>query len=95
MTILGLRNKLYGHLPYNEEDRQRMLRWNLLEAKCDVENVKTIESMDLSHLNKTRTKDIEKAMKQWKKSFSDRKKKILESNTNSTTATKHIWIRDE
>ena len=86
---------LYGHLPYDEEDRQRMLSWNLLEAKLDAENAKTIESMDLSHLNKTRTKGIETAVKQWKKSYFDRKKKLEACKPNSTVATKRIWIRDE
>lgn len=90
----NIRRGLYSNRPYNEQDRVNMTRWNNKEKYFDELNRQEIERMDLSHLNKTKTKQIQTAMRAWDKEHKRQAKFLADEkkNPNSVYAIERTWI---
>lgn len=61
-----------------------------MEREIDEANAKAIEAMDKTHLNKTKTKQVEAAIKRWSKDSASNIKKIKNINIHSLNA-KRGW----
>ena len=85
---------LYSDRPHNKQDRVNMTRWNNKEKYFDELNKQEIANMDLSHLNKTKTKQIQTAMNRWDKEHKRQAKFLADEkkNPNSIYATERTWI---
>ena len=55
----------YKNRLVSEEDRAKTLAFLALEAECDEHNATQIEYMNRDHLNKTRSKQVDAAVKRW------------------------------
>lgn len=62
-----LKRNLYGSRPKAEEERQAILKFLELEKQIDEENATAIEYMNREHLTKTRSKQVDAAVKRWSK----------------------------
>lgn len=61
--------RLYGHKPKNKKELAKMVSFFKKERDCDLHNMKELESMDTSHLSKTKLKQMNSAVKRWDKDF--------------------------
>lgn len=68
-------NDFYKTRPNNEQEKQAMLDWYKLEKECDEANATVIKHMNKDHLNKTKSKQIDAAVRRWDKEMKSQVKR--------------------
>lgn len=83
----------------SEQDRLNTIKFLEFEQECDNHNAFVIEYMNREHLNKTKSKQVDAAVKRWKKS-SETLLKLFNPKSNnfigySSMAQERTWIISE
>jgi hypothetical protein len=81
----------YKNRLVSEEDRAKTLAFLALEAECDEYNATQIEYMNRDHLNKTRSKQVDAAVKRWDKDNKRLTKRYKDEPTHSM-GTARTWL---
>lgn len=87
-----MNNPFYRNRPCSLEEKEEILSFLRLEKECDEANTTTIEYMNRDHLSKTKSKQVDSAVKRWKKESDRLIKNIINLEPYSMNSKRNWYI---